>query len=246
MTPTVSPSGNRKRAAGAAESVDGFGPAVVVRQAARISPPRHDRVGRHDVAPPTSMYSMNRSPRPLRARTPPAARSHRRYRRVITVSSFNREARAPGRLDAIQHRRKASIRVSLRNRPVERVEADRNAVEPARRSPGAASASSTPLVVSARSSTQARAAARRRAWGHRDEAAARRRSGHGSPSPRTDRQASELFDVSTSSRGSQGLVLRHAVVAPQIAAVGNRQPQAGQRAPECVREGHAANYRICA
>ena len=108
------------------------------------------------------------------------------------------------------------------------------------RSP-AASASSTPLVVSARSRTQGLAASSATSDG-------RSRRSSGSPpvsrtrsTPSFAEEIRELRDLlereHVLARQPEVLVLRHAVVAPQVAAVGHRQAETAQRPAERVDDG---------
>ena len=63
MMPNVVPSGSAKRSAGADEpgSSTGVDRRRSAREALEHLPPRDDAAGRPRVAPPTSMYSMNRT-----------------------------------------------------------------------------------------------------------------------------------------------------------------------------------------
>ena len=163
-TPNVVPSVRRKRSAGAL----GSRPSVMVviepyrcDNTARISLLENTCSGDHAVAPPTSMYSMNRtSASCVRANSIRSTSSSSFTRRMTTVLIFSRSnpaARAaamPARTSACR-----SVRAMSRirsGRSVSRLTVMRP--RPARRNSLACFASSRPFVVMARSRTPGTAA----------------------------------------------------------------------------------------
>ena len=138
-------------------------------------------------------------------------------------------------------RRSASARGSDRGCSVSRLTVMR--CRPARLSACGLSASSTPLVVIARSRMPWRRGQQLRpASAGRGAAAARRRSA-GPCRRRASRRRPRACSISSKrqhvlARQPDVVLLRHAVLAAQVAAVGDRQAQAAQRASRNDRGRH--------
>ncbi len=191
------------------------------------------------------MYSMKRTSAPTRS-----AELDQVDELVVVVAAHHdrvelerAEARAPSGVDAGEHgwrARRASCQ-PLETIAPQRVEADRDAMEPgALERRRAASASSTPFVVSARSRSQG---LRREQPDQRRQVAAQQRlaAGRGAAGRRRARanrsdRAGDLLEVEDVLAGQpEVLLLRHAVVAAQVAAVGDREPEAPQRSARACR-----------
>ena len=201
------------------------------------------------VAPPTSMYSMKRTSAPTRPRVLD------QVGQLVVVDPAHdhgvelepRPAARPDRRDALEH---PGVRVApgeRRKRSARRV--SRLTVtrwSPAARSAGACSASSTPLVVRARSRSRGLPASRR-------TSRSRSRRSSGSPpvrrtlsTPRSVKTSTSWAissKVSTSLAGQPDvLLLGHAVLAAQVAAVGDGQAQVAKRAIEGVPDHGSSTY----
>ena len=192
------------------------------------------------------MYSMNRTSAPIvRPNSIRSTSSSSLTPRITTVSILSASKPAARRgvdagEDRAHARRTGSGPGSGRGCSVSRLTVMR--CRPAARSAAACGASSTPLVVSARSRMAGRAASCRRA-----PVRSRRRSG--SPPVRrtrsTPRAAEGVGDGGDLLEGQQRLArqpgvvrLRHAVLAAEVAAVGDGDAQAAQRTAEAVENRH--------
>ena len=187
------------------------------------------------VAPPTSMYSMNRSSAPRAfANSSSGMISSSLTPRITTVSILK-----PGNVSTAASmpastRGSSSNRASLTKRSrcsVSRLIVSR--CRPARLRSCTAGASSTALVVIARSRIAVLRASR-------STRAGRSRRSSGSPpvsrtlsTPKCKKLIDEPIDFlelqDVFARQPEVVLLGHAVLTSQIAAIGHRQPQVGQR-----------------
>ena len=246
MMPKIVPSGRRKRSAGA-ELCSTIASGVPKRSAtrSRISARETTAAGVQRVAPPTSMYSMNRTSAPIpRPKSTSAGSSSSLTPRRTTVSIFS--ASNPASAAASRPRRTApwrSRRVSRRKRSARSV--SRLTVSrwrpAARRSPRLIReehAVGREREVFERGTRREALDERRQPLPHEGLAARDTDAVHAFVREGIDDRADFLVRQQVLPRQPDVFLLRHAVLAAEVAAIGDGNAKAPQRPSERIDYRH--------